>query len=344
MDIKALFKRKSEKRDYSSDVANYLFNAASGATGHQQAGATAAVESAIGHFSRAFAVARVNPFGDVFSPELNALLVRRLLLLGNAVAGVVVDGMGRIAVLPASSYDLGGRANPESWVYSLTFDSPSGSDTVTLPAQAVIHVRVNAASGSRWQGVSPLESAGISSALLARLEQKLADESKARVGYLLPIPELGDAELDNLKNDLSSLAGNVALVQAGAMDGRDTGSQSDWTPRRFGATLPANNLTARSEVGMAISAALGLPPALSGSSRWYGIARRLSPILVNGSIQGYSALFESEISRVMEQPVRYDFRAMKASDTTGNARTFHLLQMSGIDTERALQLSGLVDA
>ena len=174
MDIKALFKRKSEKRDYSSDVANYLFNAASGATGHQQAGATAAVESAIGHFSRAFAVARVNPFGDVFSPELNALLVRRLLLLGNAVAGVVVDGMGRIAVLPASSYDLGGRANPESWVYSLTFDSPSGSDTVTLPAQAVIHVRVNAASGSRWQGVSPLESAGISSALLARLEQKIS--------------------------------------------------------------------------------------------------------------------------------------------------------------------------
>ena len=343
MNIAGLFRRKSERRDYASDVAAYLTNAASGATGFQQAAETAAVEGAVGCFARAFAVASVTPFGDVFTPELNALLVRRLLLLGNAVCGVQVDALGNLAVLPASSYDIGGGANPKSWIYSLTFDSPSGQDTVVLPAPAVVHIRINAPSGARWRGVSPLESAGISSALLSRLEQRLADESKARVGYLLPIPELGDTELDALKTDLTSLAGNVALVQSSAMDGRETGGQADWTPRRFGATLPPGNVQARGDVGIAISAALGLPPALSGSSDGTALREGFRQFL-SASVRPYAALFEAELSRVMEQPIRYDFRSLRASDVTGNARAFHILKLADMDTERALQLSGLVDA
>ena len=307
MDIKGLFRRKSERRDYASDVAAYLTSAASGATGHQQAAETAAVEGAVGCFARAFAVASVTPFGDVFTPELNSLLVRRLLLLGNAVCGVQVDALGNLAVLPASSYDIGGKANPDSWIYALTFDSPSGQDTVVLPAQAVVHIRINAPSGARWQGVSPLESAGISSAFLARLEQKLADESRARVGYLLPVPfNIGDAELDNLKNDLKDLAGNVALTQEGGADARDGGSRTDWTPRRFGATLPPGNVQARAEVGMAISAALGLPPALSGSSDGTALREGFRQFL-SASVRPYAALFEAELSRVMEQPIRLIF-------------------------------------
>ena len=312
MDIKGLFRRKSERRDYSQRCCRISHQCGEWRNRLHQAAETAAVEGAVGCFARAFAVASVNPFGDVFTPELNALLVRRLLLLGNAVCGVQVDALGNLAVLPASSYDIGGKAQILIAGYThCTFDSPSGQDIFTLPAQAVIHIRINAPSGARWQGVSPLESAGISSALLSRLEQRLADESKARVGYLLPIPELGDAELDALKTDLTSLAGNVALVQSSAMDGRETGGQADWTPRRFGATLPANNLTARGDVGIAISAALGLPPALSGSSDGTALREGFRQFL-SASVRPYAALFEAELSRVMEQPISFDFRALRA--------------------------------
>ena len=332
-----------EKRDYTSDYVGFLSGNAEGDSGTRESAQTAAVETAVGLFSRSFALADVEPFGDLFTPELCALGIRRLLLTGNFVATLDVDRAGNLTVLPASSYDITGAAHPSTWIYSVHVGSPSGESVRRLPSDCVVHVRLNAPAAQRWRGRSPLQSAGISSKLLARIESRMSSEAKTRTGHLLPIPALADDQLAALKNDLSGLDGNVGLVESTSGSfgsGMDGAPKMDWMPRRFGAVIPDSNVTARAAIGADVAAALGLPRALSSSADGTALREGFRQA-VNVGVRSYGRLFESEIGRVLETPVTLDFRTIRASDITGNARAFKALKEAGLPEDRALELSGL---
>ena len=124
---------------------------------------------------------------------------------------------GNIRLLPASSHDVTGGPDETGWRYYLELPGPTRPESRRLPAEGVVHVRIGADPAMPWKGVSPLENAGLTARVLARLEQRTGQESGARVGYLLPVPEAtSDESKDALIADLKTLDGGIALVESTA--------------------------------------------------------------------------------------------------------------------------------
>ena len=143
-------------------------------------GATAAAEFAAGLLGRALASADVSPTMPALSPALLEGMGRGLLLQGNAVYQLDVQESG-LYLLPAASWELSGGARPDLWRYRLTLSTPSGNPILrTLPADAVVHVRMGAHPSTPWAGVSPLKTAGLSSAVLANIERGLSLEARVK--------------------------------------------------------------------------------------------------------------------------------------------------------------------
>ena len=132
---------------------------------------------------------------------------------------------------------VGGLLDPNSWVYDLELPTPSGQMMRRELGAGLIHVRLNAPTGAPWRGTSPLADAGLSAAALAAIEQRLADESKARVGYLLTYPDgVSDATINGVRGDLQSMAGGVMPVESagGGFRSGMTDARGQWSVTRFG--------------------------------------------------------------------------------------------------------------
>ena len=80
---------------------------------------------------------------------------RSLALRGNFVADVTADPMTGLALLPASSWDIVGSADPTTWTYHATLAGPSMQHTVTRTSAEIIHARVNSLPESPWAGRQP---------------------------------------------------------------------------------------------------------------------------------------------------------------------------------------------
>ena len=153
---------------------------------------TAAVEFASGLVGRALAVADVQPelAGNLLTPSpLNghraaAGIERKLCCFSIEIE------RGRFRLRTARQWQIiRGGVDESSWIYEIEVAAPSGALTKRQKSVGVLHIRINTDSREPWLGTSPLLSAGISAELLARLESKTADELRAPVGSLLPVPE-----------------------------------------------------------------------------------------------------------------------------------------------------------
>ena len=155
------FREKSEHRaaDFGAALAQAYEALAGGAAGVDVA-QTAAAEFSIGAWGRAFAVAEVS--GIHIPASVLEQIGRSLALRGNFVADVTADPMTGLALLPASSWDIVGSADPSTWTYHATLSGPSMQHTVTRTSAEIIHARVNSLPESPWAGRSPLLSAGFS--------------------------------------------------------------------------------------------------------------------------------------------------------------------------------------
>ena len=271
MRIPFLSKRVETRAGVADRITELLLRQALG--GDSDAIQTAAAEFAIGLVGRCFAAATLDPMIPAVSPGLMMDIGRRLMTRGNAVYAVVVDRRG-LTLLPVSSFDVTGGVDPATWYYRCQLPGPTRQETRILPYASVIHVRVNVDPYQPWIGISALAHAGLSSALIARLEKRMSDEANSRTGYLLPHRDLSDPQIAALKTDLGNMAGNVGLVhsQAAAYDSRgQAGGSADWTPRRFGADIPVGNIQARREVASDTVAALGVPPAMLAANTNTGL-------------------------------------------------------------------------
>ena len=162
-----------------------------------------------------------------------------------------------------------GRPSPASWRFEADVCVPDVDglrmrlwDSVCLLTCAVDAARP-------WKGMGPVEVAAQTGPLLGALESSPANESSTPTGFLLPVPQGADADHEDdplaaMQSDLTSLGGNLALVETttgfGGGPGRGTSEGLDTVPARTGTT--GGILYASRGLGPSVLAACGTPPSL----------------------------------------------------------------------------------
>ena len=307
---------------------------------------TAAVEFASGLIGRALAVADVQPelAGNLLTPNILMGIGRKLTLSGNYVASIVIE-RGRFQLQTARQWQvIRGGVDESSWIYELEIPSPSGAVTKRQKSVGVLHIRINTDSREPWLGTSPLLSAGISAELLARLESKTADELRAPVGSILPLPEnVSPENRTHLQTDLASLKGDIALAETQSNAhgmGRQSAPQVEWTPRRLGANIPEAHIALREQIGRDVCAALGIPPPLYAGGDGSSI-REAYRQLLTATLEPFASIITAEFREKVGYPVSLDFKRLAAADIAARARAYGTLVASGVDKEDAADVSGL---
>ena len=342
------FTRHTEHRQasYADSVVEALLSRASGT--HADVAATAAVEAAAGALSRAFASAEITPRTPAtngITPDVLAQIGRALIVPGEIVLILAVR-QGRVHLLPAASFDVTGAADSSTWRYRCDLAGPSGSVTVSRPAEGVIHCRYSTDSARPWVGVGPLDRARLSGRLSAELEAALGDEASGTRGHLLPIPTDGqDDTVTDLRRDIGSLHGKTALVETTAAawgDGRPMAPRGDYEPKRIGANPPASLATLRSDAARAVLSACGVPVELVTPGDGTG-QREAWRRLLYGTVQPLAACVAAELAVKLDAPtLTLSFDRLFASDLSGRARAFQSLVGGGMPLDRAAALAGLL--
>ena len=231
-----------ESASYSDAVVAQIV-AAAGGPSLAAVGATGALEASSSLIARSFASALVRSASaqvvGALSPSVLSSIGRALVRSGECVFLISTDG-GRLGLLPATSWDIQGGPAEASWIYRLTIPGPTRLQTHTVSSQSCVHIRLQVDQSRPWLGVSPLRAASLAGKLSAATVSALADESGMAVGGLIGVPTDGqDKSVDQLRADLKSLRGDVALVESG--DWGDPGGgrpHGDWRVSRIGADPP----------------------------------------------------------------------------------------------------------
>ena len=343
---------KLEARDsnYTDALVSLIVQQSSGATLAKPSG-TAALEASASIIARCFAAADVSgpdQFRQALGPSTLSLIGRALIRQGEILFAVEVSN-GRVVLLPASSWDIEGGADPETWRYRLVLGGPSPTETVELAAASeTIHIRLQSDPEQPWRGISPLASAAIAGRLSAETMQSLADEASGPRGVLLPIPVDGsDPTIATLKADIKRLRGQVALVESvssgWAADGAQTRPKGDWESRRLGASpgqplIEQANLASR-EVYSSCGILHGVVIDAEGTGQRESFRR-----LLHGTVVPLAKIAAEELSEKFEATVSLSFDSLFAADLSGRARAFQSLVNGGMDVTKAASLAGLMES
>ena len=343
-------KRETRDSSYTDSIVALIAEQASGATLAKPA-ATGALEASASIIARCFAVADVSGpdrYREALGPSVLSMIGRSLIRQGEIVFAIEVSG-GRLMLLPASSWDVTGDVDPQSWSYRLTLGGPSRLTTLDPVASgSMVHIRYQSDPEQPWRGVSPLSSAAIAGRLSAETVQALADEASGPRGMLLPIPTDGaDPTTTALKADLKSLRGKVALVESTssgwAADAAQSRPKGDWESRRLGAA-PGAPLIAQAEfASREVYAACGVPYSLVDKSEGTG-QREGFRRFMHATIAPLARIVAEELSSKFEVTIGLSFDQLFAADLAGRARAFQSLVGGGMAVEKAAALAGLLQA
>ena len=329
---------------YTDSIVDLLLRQATGSD-QVNADETAAAEFAIGLVSRCFAVAELEPAIPAVTPSYLTDAARRLMLRGNAVAAIQVDRRG-LTLLPAASFDMAGGPDPMSWRYSLELPGPTRNETLPMPYAGVVHVRMGQDAAQPWYGVSPLTRAGLTAAVVSRIEQRLSEEARSRTGYLLPTGELSAPEKTALETGLKNMDGNVALVKS-TIDTWQAGQQratgaTDWTNRRQGMDYPSGNTAIRKDAAADIVAALGIPPGLyAGESSGTAAQEHYRQFYV-ATLEPIAALMAQELGDKLDRPdLRIHLDRASGSDIVRRSTGYQRLKDAGIPDADAKRIAGV---
>ena len=307
---------------------------------------TAAVEFASGLIGRALAVAQVDPLNaaTLLTPARLMDMGRRLVLSGNFVALIEVD-RGQLQLRTARQWQVvRGGVDESTWVYEVELPAPSGARTERKQSAAVVHCRINVDSREPWLGTSPLLSAGISADLLARLESKTAEEMRAPVGSVLPVPAgMTPENKGKLQTDLGNLNGKTAIVETqaeGHGQGRQAAPHQDWQPKRIGAQIPESHIGLRDSVGRDVCSALGIPNGLFTGTDGGGLRESYRQLLTS-CLEPLAAIIAAEFKEKTGYPVELDFKRLAAADIAARARAYGTLVASNVDPDKAAEVAGL---
>ena len=345
---------KTEKRNsvYSDAIITALLSSASGTTKGNPS-ALAALEVASGLWSRSLSIARVEPQDEVtkaISPRFLATVGRSIVRHGSSLWAITVTN-GKVVLTEASGWDITGGSDPASWVYRLELAAPSGSESVSLPSEAVLHFFWGHDPDRPWVGTSPMGFSASSAASAAGLEERLSEELSAPCAHLLPIPaDGGDGSqndpLAQLKADIAGAKGGTVMLEttsAGYGEGRAAAPAQDWTAHRLGAAPPDALVKLRAEGSMALLSACGVPPALATSNS-DGSAQRESFRRLGVSVRGKAKEIAGELSAKLERDITLHLDEMRSDDRVGMARVVKNLVDAGFSIEDASKAAMLVQA
>ena len=339
MKIPFFGKTEDRQADYTDAVVKAIMSAASGDV---VSGQTAGMEIASGWWQRAFASADMTPgaVADMLKPHLG-YIGRALVRHGEAVFAI-----DNLRLIPATTVTVEGGPNPESWSYQLTLAGPSEYTTRTLPANRVLHLVYAIEASSPWRGVSPIEAAGTTRKLLDNLELRLAQETGEGVGNLIPVPNLSAA--GQLQADIQALKGKTVLVEStaanwgsGSSGGAPTG---DFQSRRVGANPPEGLVRLRREVEESLLGACGIPTTVLDASA-AAAARETFRQFLHLTISPIARHIAGQIQAAFEMDTfEITFDRLMASDLSGRARAMQSMVAAGVEVDKAMALSGLMEA
>ena len=346
--MKIPFWNRSERRAASSYTDALVSALLSQATGGKPANyyATAALEACAGLVGRAFAVARVQSRPAIraaLTPCFMELLGRALIRRGELVAAIDVD-MGGLMLTPVASHDVAGGYRPDAWRYQLNIAGPSRQTTrKRVEAAGVVHCTYSRDPERPWRGNGPLQVAQLAGKLSAETVRSLADAAAGPSGTLLSTPVDGkDPTIAELKKDLRSLQGKVALVQGGDWGAAGSVAPGEtWKKQRIGADPPGPLVDQARMASSEVFAACGVNPSIF-TDREGTAGREAWRQCLFGLIAPLGQLCASELSDKLDDEVFFEFDELRASDIAGRARAFQSLVKGGMTTDQAAQLSGLL--
>ena len=277
-----------------------------------------------------------------------ALIARNLIRRGDSLHLIELR-RGAAEFIPAGSWDVRGGWDEAAWFYRLDLFGPSGNITRFVESGQVIHFRYAYDPARPWHGISPLGWARETGALQSNLEKRLGEEAGGAVAFVVPIPQDGGAGDDDdplkmLKADIAAAKGRTILTEttsAGMGEGRASAPISDWKPQRLGANPPDVLRGLRSEAGMSVLSACGVPVSLAtdadGTSQREAWRR-----FVMGAVEPLLELVVEELERKLETDIAFDLSGLWAHDLQGRAASFQKLIAGGMELERAVATSGLM--
>ena len=327
--------------DYSRDLVALLLSNASGTS---LRGVPAALEIAAGMWSRAWATARVTPANPRTAGLDSATLAaigRRLLLRGQWVAEIEIRA-GVVHLAEAQAWEVYGGRRPESWLWELTFDGPTRQERRTVGAGRVLNLTYAVDANRPWQGAGPLNNAGITQGLLTSLETRLAQESNAAAGNIVPIPDTSQA--GTLQDDLRKADGRLTLVDSVADwgQGAENRPNQDWQPRRLGANPPAGVIELRAAAERSILAAAGVPVSVLSESDGTK-AREDFRRFLHSTMMPLGRLVGPQLDRALGvSGIAFDWRDLGAGDISGRARSFAQLVNAGMPLTEAAANTGIL--
>lgn len=345
---------KRETRDSGGDFSDAVVRLieAQAAGKAADASSTAAVEAASGALSRAFASARVEGpphVQEAVTPAVLAQVGRDLIRSGRSMHVIDVDRMGKVSLLPCSSWHFEGGAHPDSWMVRATYYGPSTSTTKRLPFGGVVFVKWGSTPGQPYTGTGPLAWAHTTARLQSEAERSLADEAGGPLANLIAVPQDGgddgeDDPLRELKADLRTARGRALLVEtvaAGFGEGRGAAPHRDWVASRLGPTPPESMATIRKDAFEAVLAATGTPPSLfldsDGTSQREAVRR-----WHQNTVLPLARLLETELAAKLEGECRLVFDSY-ALDMVSRATVVDKLVRAGVPITTAMMAVGLDD-
>ena len=341
--LSKLFRRRPEVREsYTDTVVSRIMAGASGGVG--DGSALAAIETAARWWGSGLASATVKPNSVALravTPALLDAIGRGLCRHGEILYMISVRG-GQVRLIPASSWQVRGNEDPESWTYKCLISGPDSTRTVTLDNASVLHIRYAPSRLRPWAGRSPMTMAADTARAAGLLETATSEELNFTQSQLI-VPrksasDYGVAEAltpDTIANLVSAFAEHT---QTGAFV-----LPADVTPQRLGPEPPDSFPLIRDRLENSLLALHGIPPALI-SSRGTGTALRESfRQILHSLLKPLGALVVEELQAKLHPAAELSFDSLRAGDVTGTARAFASLVTAGLSPAAAGAIVGLDD-
>ena len=257
---------------------------------------------------------------------------------------------GRLALDEAWEWNVQGRPRRETWIYRVTQSGPSFTETRTLPADEVCHVRYAWFPEQPWRGASPAAFASNGSGLIGGIDTTLAGEANSPAGYVLVAADLGaDAEDDDadpfvkMRAELASLCGGltVAPTQKDALGrGTDAAPRSDYDAKRFGFAPPEELTALRRQALVDALGCYGIPGPLVDERAAAAAYREAARTFRESTLPAIAALVAEQVGEAIGQP-DLQFVFPTVTDISLKARAVASLVSSGMTISDARSVVGL---
>ena len=277
-----------------------------------------------------------------------ALIARNLIRRGSDIHIIDTQG-GSLSYIPVGSWDVYGGDDPANWFYRTTLYGPDALSTRYVPAPGILHFRYSFDSARPWRGIGPLGWATDTGALAGNLEKRLSEEAGGPVAHVLPIPSDGGSGEDEdplaaLKADLAGAKGRTILAEttaAGWAEGAVAAPRSDWKSSRIGADPPDVLKGLRTDAGLAVLSACGVPVSLATDAD--GTSQRESwRRFVMGAVEPLLEMVIEELEAKLETRISFDLTGLWAHDLQGRATAFQKMVAGGMALDAAVAASGLM--